>query len=61
MDINTLIDVVAMIDTRIKMYRLADSNDPFYKGAIAGLEGFSEDLQKGIDAVVSAMESNTGE
>jgi hypothetical protein len=61
MNANTLIDVVAIIDTRIKMYQMADSNDPFYLGAIAALKSLGNELQMSIEADIAAMESNTGE
>jgi hypothetical protein len=61
MDTNTVINLVAMIDTRIKMYQMADSNDPFYLGAIAALKSLSNELQMAIEADIAAMESITGE
>jgi hypothetical protein len=61
MNSNTLIDVVSLIDTRIKMYEMADSNEPFYQGAIASLTSLSNELQMHIEADIAAMESNVGE
>lgn len=61
MDTNTLINLVAMIDTRISMYQKADLYDPFYQGAIASLKSLGEELQMSIEADIAAMESNTGE
>ena len=61
METNTLIKVVAMLDARINMYQRADTNDPFYKGAVVALSSLSEELQICIDADIAAMESSTGE
>jgi hypothetical protein len=58
MDVKTLIDMVAMIDARINMYQKADSNDPFYQGAITSLSSLREELQMSIDADVAAIELN---
>lgn len=58
MDTKTLIDMVAMISARISMYQKADSNDPFYQGAIASLSSLREELQMSIDADVAAIEPN---
>jgi len=55
------IDLVAMIDARINMYQKADTNEPFYQGAIAALRSLGEELQMSIEADIAAMESNTGE
>jgi hypothetical protein len=60
MDTGTLIDVVAMIDARIKMYKKADANDPFYIGAIASLTSLSEELQDKIISDEAAMETGMG-
>jgi hypothetical protein len=56
---STLIDVVAKIDARIKMYKKADANDPFYQGAIASLTSLSEELQDQIISDISTMENST--
>jgi len=60
MDTETLIDVVAMLDARIKMYKKADANDPFYQGAIASLTDLSEELQDKILKDQASMETSTG-
>jgi len=60
MDTGTLIDVVAMLDARIKMYKKADANDPFYQGAIASLTDLSEELQDKILKDQASMETSTG-
>lgn len=57
MDTTTVINLVAMVDTRIKMYQMADSNDPFYLGAIAALKSLSDELQMSIEADVAAIEN----
>ena len=61
METNTLINVVAMIDSRINMYQRADVNDPFYKGAIVALQSLGDELQMSIEADIAAMENSTGE
>jgi hypothetical protein len=60
MDTGTLIDVVAMLDARIKMYKKADANDPFYQGAIASLTSLSEELQDKILSDQASMETSMG-
>ena len=60
MDTGTLIDVVAMLDARIKMYKAADPNEPFYQGAIAALTSLSEELQDKILSDQASMETSTG-
>jgi hypothetical protein len=59
MDKETLIKVVAMIDARIA--RLLDIPSPTDMVRINELEALADHIQKGIDADVAAMESNTGE
>lgn len=61
MSTSTLITVVAIIDARIDMYKKADANDPFYKGAIAALQSLEGELQSFIETDISAMEGTTSE
>ena len=58
---STLIMVVANINARIDMYKEADPNDPYYKGAVAALRSLGGMLQAYIDSDIDAMESTTGE
>lgn len=58
MDTQTLIDVVAMIDARIAIYKELDPNDPFYNGALGVLKGLKNELQLGIDSAVASMETS---
>lgn len=70
MNTNTLIDVVAMLDTRIELLEKVGTlylnkkiwrKHEEHKARANELRMFSNQLQKAIEADVAAMESNTGE
>ena len=48
MDTNTLKEMLALVEARIKMYEKAPANDPFYKGALVALRSLSEELYENI-------------
>jgi hypothetical protein len=51
MDTNTLKEMLALVEARIKMYEKAPANDPFYKGALVALRSLSEELYENIYVV----------
>jgi len=62
MNTGTLIEVVAMIDARIeKLRELRKSGQWVHDAVIYEFTMLKEHLQKGIEADIAAMESNTGE
>jgi hypothetical protein len=63
MDTGTLIDVVAMIDNihNIKATDGSLKEEQYAFGYLDALDELSDDLQKAIDADVSALENDMGE
>jgi len=48
---NTLKEMLALVEARIKMYEKAPANDPFYKGALVALRSLSEEIYENIYVV----------